>query len=87
MIGRQDVMPVNFIKKEDFNGSYRGMRYRMSKIEKDGETKLCVTAWPEPYGYDATPEEQKIREVFPLSEEGILAGVDWLNSRYETGII
>lgn len=83
MIGRKNVMPVNFLKKEKFTGSDSGMRYRMEKTERDGEsggeTVLTVTAWPEPYGYDATPEEQKIRKEFPFSEEGIERGVSWLN--------
>ncbi len=29
MIERKDVMPVNFLKKENFTGSDTGMRYRM----------------------------------------------------------
>ncbi|MGI6053377.1 MAG: hypothetical protein ACOYA8_00795 [Clostridium sp.] len=83
MISRKDVMPVNFLKKEKFTGSDSGMRYRMEKTERDGEsggeTVLTVTAWPEPYGYDATPEEQKIQKEFPFSEDGIERGVSWLN--------
>ncbi len=42
-----------------------------------------VTVWPEPYGYDATPPEQKTSEYFPFTEEGIVSGVAWLNSRHE----
>ncbi len=79
MITRQNVMPVNFLKKENFTGSDRGMRYRMEKGEADGEEALVVTVWPEPYGFDATPEEQKTRARFAFSEEGIEAGVQWLN--------
>ena len=84
MIERKDVMPVNFLKKEKFTGSYRGMRYRMEKAAKgEEETVLFVTAWPEPYGFDATPEEEKIRQEFPFTEEGICSGVDWLNEQYK----
>lgn len=66
-------MPVNFLKKEKFTGSDTGMRYRMEMTKRevpkedgaDGETVeetvLTVTSWPEPYGYDATPEEEKTR--------------------------
>ena len=59
MIERKDVMPVNFLKKENFTGSDTGMRYRMEKASKEEETVLKVTVWPEPYGYDATPPEHK----------------------------
>ena len=86
MIGRKDVMPVNFLKKEKFTGSDTGMRYRMEMAcrgeEPDAETVLAVTAWPEPYGFDATPDERKIRQEFPFSEEGIVSGVEWLNARH-----
>lgn len=83
VIARSDVMPVNFLKKENFTGSDRGMRYRMEKGEENGEAVLTVTAWPEPYGFDATPDEKKIRETFAFSEEGIEKGVEWLNRMKE----
>lgn len=83
MIERKDVMPVNSLKKENFTGSDTGMRYRMEKASKEEETVLKVTVWPEPYGYDATPPEQKTSEYFPFTEEGIVSGVAWLNSRHE----
>lgn len=83
MIERKDVMPVNFLKKENFTGSDTGMRYRMEKTSKEEETVLKVTAWPEPYGYDATPEEQKINQYFSFTEEGIVSGVEWLNDMHE----
>ena len=75
-------------------GSDTGMRYRMEMTKRevpkedgaDGETVeetvLTVTSWPEPYGYDATPEEEKTREEFPFSEEGIVSGVEWLNGQH-----
>lgn len=82
MIERKDVMPINFIKKENFTGSYQGMRYRMEKREKEEETVLTVTVWPEPYCYAATPDEQKQKENFEFSEEGIVNGVAWLNEQH-----
>lgn len=33
MIDIKDVMPISFLKKEPFTGSYQGMRYRMEKSE------------------------------------------------------
>ena len=88
MIERKDVMPVNFLKKENFTGSDTGMRYRMEKASKEEETVLKVTVWPEPYGYDATPPEQKTSEYFPFTEEGIVSGVAYtrfLRSPQKTG--
>lgn len=82
VLKREEFMPVNFLKKEAYTGSHRGMRYRMWKAEEDGETVLMTAAWPEPYGFEATPEEEKVRKHFPFSEEGILAAVEWLNGQY-----
>ena len=84
MLELKDFMPINFLKKEKFTGSYQGMRFRMEKTEAEGEEKpkLGVCVWPEPYGYDATPEEEKTREEFPFSEEGIVSGVEWLNGQH-----
>lgn len=82
MIERKDVMPVNFLKKEAFTGSDTGMRYRMEQLKKEEMVLLLVTAWPEPYCFDATPEEEKVRAEFSFDEEGIMAGVEWLNSKH-----
>lgn len=94
MIERRDVMPINFLKKERFTGSYKGMRYRMEKAEREAkeeeaadgggkETVLRVTWWPEPYAFSATPDEQKTWKEFPFTEDGIVSGVEWLNEQYD----
>lgn len=38
MITENDIMPLNYFKKEPFSGSDRGMRYRIEKSEV--ETKI-----------------------------------------------
>ena len=45
--------------------------------------KRQVYHWPEPYGFDATKEELKTSRDFSFDEEGIQAGIDWLNEAYE----
>ena len=42
-----------------------------------------MTAWEGPYGFDATPEEQKQRMEAEFSEEGIQQGIDWLNGLWQ----
>ncbi len=85
MLELKDFMPVNFLKKEKFTGSYKGMRFRMEKMESEGDEgpSLGVTAWPEPYNYDSTPESEKLRASFSFDADGIAGGVDWLNEQYE----
>ena len=69
MLEVKNFMPINFLKKEKFTGSFHGMRYRMEKAETEEGSRLGVCIWPEPFSFD---------------EEGIAAGVDWLNERYES---
>ncbi len=85
MLELNEFMPVNYLKKTDYTGSYKGMRFCMQKAEdEEGAVCLSVSAWPEPYGYDATAEEKKERVRFSFNAEGIALGVDWLNQLYET---
>ena len=66
-------MPVNFLKKEKFTGSDTGMRYRMEMTKREV---------PKEDGADGETEEEKTREEFPFSEEGIVSGVEWLNGQH-----
>lgn len=81
MLELKDFMPVNFLKKEKFTGSHKGMRFRMEKLEEDGETHLLVSVWPEPYSYEFTPEEEKEHLKTTFDADGIARGVDWMNER------
>lgn len=85
MLELKDFMPINFLKKEKFTGSYKGMRFRMEKLEiEGGETpKLGVTVWPEPYSCDATPDSEKVNIVLDFDADGLAKGVDWVNEQFE----
>lgn len=85
MIERKTFLALNFYKKEPFTGSYRGMRYRIVKVEEEEQKFLQAACWPEPFNFASTPEEQKQYEKFPFSEEGLCRIADWLNERYEEG--
>lgn len=79
MIDRDHFMPLNFFKKESFTGSDVGMRYMVRKQAEH----LEAFVWPEPYGFDATPDEQKLKAEFEYTSEGIQTAVDWVNSQKE----
>ena len=93
MIERKDILPIPYLKKADFSGSYKGLRFRfqMGKREaaaEEGEGKgerqvLEITAWEAPYCYDVTPEEARLKTEAEFSEEGIQQGIDWLNGLWE----
>ncbi|MDE7267047.1 MAG: hypothetical protein K2N89_06250 [Lachnospiraceae bacterium] len=83
MLKREDFLSLNFVKKEDFTGSYKGMRFMLHQETVEEEKKLKVYIWSEPFGFDATPDEEKLSELFAFSEEGLAQAIDWMNERYE----
>ena len=84
MIQLKDMMPVPYLKKAPFTGSYKGMRYLLRKRENEnGETYLEAVLWPDVFCFEKTPEEEKQSGQFEFTGEGIEAAVDWLNSEYE----
>lgn len=83
MLTRADFLSLNFVKKEDYTGSYQGLRYMLHQETAEDEKKLQVYIWPEPFGFEATPEEKKVSALFPFSEEGMLQAIAWMNERYE----
>ena len=88
MISYDDVLSLNFYKKEKFTGSFLGMRYRIEKAAKEGDDATDVflaTVWPGPYSYASTPDEKKTMETFPFTADGKQQVVDWLNEQWQAG--
>ena len=83
MLVRDDFLSLNFVKKEDYAGSYQGMRYMLAKVSPEEDvTKLKISLWPEPFGIAATREELIISELFDLNEDGFAKGIEWMNENY-----
>lgn len=95
MLERSEYMPLEYLKKQKWSGSFRGMRFLLHKVvetrqeEVDGETKdveqvwLEAVTWKEPYSYEATPDDEKTRNRFEFSEAGREASILWLEQEYE----
>lgn len=94
MITTDDVLNMNFYKKEKFTGSYKGMRYLLMKDtmevlsdnpETPTETKTVFRCyvWPGPYNFATTPNEEKRMETFPFTAEGKQQAVDWMNAQWK----
>ena len=77
---------------EAYYGSCKGMRFRLGLeplrnihfiplSERDPGDHLLATVWPEPLCFQDTPDEKKVSESFPMSEEGFSAAVEWLNEK------
>ncbi len=82
MLKRKDVLSLEYIKKTAFSGSFEGLRFRLKKKEQDERTVLEVCAWPEPFSFDKTGEDQKTYRTFSFDEDGICQAVDWLNEQH-----
>lgn len=75
------TLPLQFIKKSPFYGSYKGMRYVLRK--KEDELEVCI--YPEPYAFDVTEEEKKTYYTFEFSDNGYEEAISLLNQQYESG--
>lgn len=84
MIQNEDILNMNFYKKEKFTGSYLGMRYLIRKENADGADLFRVFIWPGPYNFASTAEEKKTSAVFPFTPEGKQQVVDWLNEQWNS---
>lgn len=83
MLSRKDFLPLNFVKKEDFTGSYKGIRFMLRNETVEDEKKLRVYVWSEPLGFEATPDSEKISEIFEFNDEGLEHAIEWINGKYE----
>ena len=70
-INKKDLLPLSFLQKSPYTGSFQGIRYRIEKQEEGEEKSLLVYTWPEPYAFSHTPEEEKEKKSFPFSEKGL----------------
>lgn len=85
MITNEDILSLNFYKKENFTGSYRGMRYLIKKDSKEEQDIFLVTFWPGPYTFAVTDDSMKTSASFPFTPEGKQQVVDYLNEQWELG--
>lgn len=81
MIKKEDILSLEYLKKTEFTGSHEGMRYRLEKTAKEEGERLLATVWPEPFNFVTASEEQKQREAFAFSEDGVTDAVRWMNDR------
>lgn len=83
MIQNTEIYSYNFFTySSPFYGSCQGMRYRICRESRgEGEDVFRISVWKEPFGYDATPEEEKTHVEFPFDEENYEKIVPWLNEQ------
>lgn len=77
---------------QPYFGSHCGMRFRLARDpmedvfltppDKKGEAQFEAIIWPEPFCFEATPDEEKTTAYFPFTDEGKEAMIQWLNEQY-----
>jgi len=83
MIDLHGQAGLPYINRGIYTGSYKGMRFRMRKAETEEKGKYLETIiYPEPFCFDATPEEEKTIKEFPFTTEGFDEAVAWMNEEY-----
>ncbi len=79
MIVREDILTMEYLKKTEYTGCHKGMRYRLEGVTIDVQKQLKVTIWPEPFGFFMTPEEEKESRIFEFHEDGVVDAIAWMN--------
>lgn len=81
MIKREDILSMEYLKKTEYTGCHKGMRYRLECVSSEERKRLKATVWPEPFNYLMTPETDKQSAEFDFSEDGVVDAVAWMNDR------
>ncbi len=80
MLARADFLSLNFVKRKIIQAVTRNARYMPSGGGRRRDFRFICGR----FCFDVTPEEQKISEMFPFSEDGLAQGIDWMNEQYES---
>lgn len=83
MIERKRLLSIGYYKKApSFTGSDKNKCYKIEKFLEEGseEPVFKATMWPGPYSSENTPDELKISNTAPFTEEGLQELVDWMNA-------
>ena len=69
---------INYIKLQPYYGSFNGISFALIKKEE----KLEAYLYPGPFGFDAVPDEKKLKAEFEFSTEGYDEAVVWMNEHF-----
>ena len=73
-------LSTKFLKKENYCGSYSGMRYMIKK----GEEGITAYIYSEPWAFEMTPEEERLSKKFPFSDDGVAEVIAWLTEIHDS---
>ncbi len=81
-VTRQDIYNIRFYEKSNFNGSLRGMNYRIEKVAGDAP-QFKVTTWPGPMNFDHTDDALKVTAFFDFTDDALNDIAEYLNRFHE----
>ena len=85
MLEESGFFPLNFLSYKGIQtGDHKGMRYRMLREGEKPDFQIHAWVWPEPLGFEATPEEKKRDAFFPFTEDGRKEAIAWFREQYES---
>lgn len=85
MLSTDDLLNLEYYKKDTFSGWINGMRFLVKKeSQEDTGDSFHAWLWPGPFIFDLTEDEKKIDFTAPFTEEGKAQVVDWINEQYKT---
>lgn len=87
MLQEKDIASLPFLKKAIFKGSYQGMRFWLQKKEEEEKTYIEAIVWKEPFCYEKTKEEDKVRKTFEFKTEELENITQWLNEQHRKIIL
>lgn len=82
-----DILPFGRFKySQPFTGSYKGMRFQIvhPKPAEGEENLIYLDIWPEPFCFEKTDDELKIKKIFPYSKEGYDEMIAYLEETYNS---
>jgi len=63
-INKKDLLPLSFLKKSPYTGSFRGIRYRIEKQEEGEENPSWSTPGRSPMPFRIRRRKRRKRKVF-----------------------
>ena len=82
MIERKRLLSLGYYKKApSFTGSDNDKCYKIEKYQEEGSEEVLfkATLWHGPYSFENTPDDQKLIQTAPFTEDGLETLVIWMN--------
>lgn len=84
MVEYTDVLSLQYLKKQIFSGSIKGLSYKIKSVPAGDDLMLKLYIWQGPYAYDIAKSGDIKEFEFPYTEEGRIKAIDTINEEYNS---